>query len=184
MYSPGQIGRAPPEIVSRNVRRWRGVSVIMEAETMSSTIFTAPEYDPKRDRKRNVIIIVVICVVVVTAALLWWFRYWPETHTADKFFAALQAKDYKTAYGVWLHDSQWEQHQQQYARYPFKDFYNDWGPGGEWGLIKDYKVDGAVSPPGSSGVIVQVTVNGRAEKARVWVEKKDKSITFCMAAGC
>ena len=156
----------------------------MDTPVMPDTIFTAPEYNPARERKRTITVIVLISALIIVAGLVWWFRYWPEEHVASKFFAALQAKDYKAAYGVWLHDPQWEQHAQQHANYPFNDFYRDWGPSGDWGLIKSYKVDGAVSPSGSSGVIVQVTVNDRAEKARVWVEKKDKSMTFCMAAGC
>jgi hypothetical protein len=46
-------------------------------------------------------------------------------------------------------------------------------------VVRSYKIDGSVSPRGGgSGVIVQVTVNNRAEKARIWVEKKDKTLTF------
>jgi len=36
----------------------------------------------------------------------------------------------------------------------------------------------SVRPKKGSGVIVQVTVNRRADKARIWVEKKDKTLTF------
>ena len=31
---------------------------------------------------------------------------------------------------------------------------------------------------GSSGVIVEVVVNGRSEHARIWVEKSDKTLSF------
>ena len=52
-------------------------------------------------------------------------------------FDALQKQDYNTAYGIWMHDPEWQQHPQQACRnIPFNDFYRDWGPGGEWGLIK------------------------------------------------
>ena len=64
----------------------------------------------------------------------------------------------------------------------------DWGPGGEWGLVKSYHVDGSAVPKGgngtkfdvaSSGVVVVVTVNERVgQKAHVWVEKSDKTLGF------
>jgi len=145
---------------------------------MPDTIFTAPQYNPARERKRKILIIVAICVLVAAAVLVWWFRYWPEEHVVDRFFDALQAKDYKTAYGIWQHDPQWEQHPQAHSAYPFHDFYRDWGPGGDWGLIKEHEVQCSAAPPGGNGVVVVVTVNGRAEKARLWVLKADKTLTF------
>jgi hypothetical protein len=145
---------------------------------MPDSIFTAPEYDPARERKRRTIMIVSICVVVLVAAVLFWFRHWPQERIVDRFFATLQAKDYKTAYGIWQNDPQWEQHPQEYAQYPFNDFYRDWGPGGDWGLIKDHHVDCSASPEGGNGLVVVVTVNGRAEKAKIWVLKKDKTLGF------
>ena len=39
----------------------------------------------------------------------------------------------------------------QYPKYPFNEFYRDWGPGGEWGLIKTQKVYGASPCPAKSG---------------------------------
>jgi len=151
---------------------------------MPSTIFTAKEYDPAKEKRRNRAIIAIVVVIIVAAALVWWFRNWPEEHVANQFVAALQAQDYPKAYGVWMHDPEWKSHPQKYERYPFADFYRDWGPSGEWGLIKTFNLDGSVNPPHASGVIVQFTINGRAEKLRLWVEKKDKTITFCQAQGC
>jgi hypothetical protein len=97
----------------------------------------------------------------------------------DRFFDALQQRNYETAYGIWMHDPNWKQHLDKYKEYPFNDFYRDWGPGGEWGIIKSHKIYGAGTPSGGgSGVIVEVVVNGRAEHARVWVEKSDKTLSF------
>jgi hypothetical protein len=150
--------------------------VIMEAETMPDTIFTAPEYDAARERKKKIIAIVIVGVVVVGAFAAWWFRYWPQERIVDRFFDSIQAKDYKTAYGIWNHDPQWEQHLQNFTQYPFNDFYRDWGPGGDFGLVKEHHVDCAAG--GGNGVVVVVTVNGRVEKAKVWVLKKDKTLGF------
>ncbi len=147
---------------------------------MATTILTAPPYDPKREKRKKQIIIAIICVVIGIAALAYAFRHWPEEHVVDKFFTALQNKDYKQAYGIWMADPAWEQHPQKHSNYPFNEFYQDWGPGGEWGVIRSFHIDGSAVPKGpSSGVVVVVTVNDRvADKARIWVEKSDKTLTF------
>src|ERR1700733_13705477 len=143
------------------------------------TLLDAREYDPEKERKRKRRIISVVIVVLVVAALCWWFRYWPEERIADHFFEDLQKQDYEAAYGVWMHDPQWKQHPDRFPKYPYNDFYRDWGPGGEWGLIKSHKIYAPGSPPGGgSGVVVDVTVNDRAQPARVWVEKSDKTMSF------
>jgi hypothetical protein len=143
------------------------------------TLLDAQQYDEEKARRKRARIILVAVVLVVMAFLGWWFRYWPEERVADRFFGALQKQQYEIAYGIWMHDPQWRQHQDRFSKYPFHEFYRDWGPGGEWGLIKSYKIYAAGTPPGGgSGVIVDVTVNDRAERARVWVEKSDKTMSF------
>ena len=143
------------------------------------TLLDAKEYDPQRERKRRARIISAIVALLVLGFLGWWFRYWPEERVADRFFDSLQKHDYEVAYGIWMHDPQWKQHPERYPKYPFNEFYRDWGPGGEWGLIKSHRIYAVGTPPGGgSGVIVDVTVNDRAERARVWVEKSDKTMSF------
>jgi hypothetical protein len=143
------------------------------------TLLDAKEYDLEKDRKRKKRIISAIVLVVIVLAVGWWFRYWPEERIVGKFFDSLQRLDYKTAYGIWMRDPEWQQHPERHPKYPFGDFYRDWGPGGEWGVIKTQKVYGASTcPGGGSGVVVEVVVNERAEHAQVWVEKSDKTLSF------
>jgi hypothetical protein len=156
------------------------------------TLLDAKEYDAEKERKKRKRIISTVVLVLAVSLLLevagsvlfktpLWFLYWPEERVADRFFDALQKQNYEAAYGIWMHDPQWKQHldKKQIRDYPFKEFYTDWGPGGEWGLIKSHKIYAAGSPPGGgSGVIVDMTVNDRAQPARVWVEKRDKTMSF------
>jgi len=152
------------------------------------TLFQTKPYDPAAARKRRNLIIAIVVIVAVCAILGWNFRHYPEEHQVDKFFAALQEKNYEQAYGIWNHDSDWKQHPEKYSSYPYNNFIQDWGPGGEWGIIKSYHVDGSAVPKGgngtkfdvgSSGVVVVVTVNQRvADKAHIWVEKSDKTLGF------
>lgn len=145
---------------------------------MPASIFNAPQYDPERERRRRNRIVTIIVLLVVILIVAWRFRYWSEERLVSHFFQTLQNKDYEGAYAIWMHDPQWKQHPPN-SRYTYADFYEDWGPGGEWGLITSYHVDVAGVPRGGgSGVIVVVTVNQRAEKARIWVEKRDKTLGF------
>ena len=143
------------------------------------TLLDAKEYDPEKERRKKVRIISAIVFLLLAAFFLWWFRYWPEERVAEHFFDALQKQDYESGYGIWMHDPQWRQHLDHYKKYSFNEFYTDWGPGGQWGLVKSYKIYAAGTPPGGgSGVIVDMIVNDRAEHARVWVEKSDKTMSF------
>jgi hypothetical protein len=143
------------------------------------TLLDAKEYDPQRERRRRTRIVASAVLLIIVVFFAWWFRYWPEERVASHFFAALQRQQYETAYGVWMHDPQWRAHPERYQKYPYNEFYQDWGPGGEWGVIKSYRVYATGSPPGGgSGVVVDVTVNDRAQRARVWIEKSDKTMSF------
>ena len=146
---------------------------------MGMTLLDAQEYDPEKGRKRTKRIIAATAIILIVLAFGWWFRYWPQEHVVGKFFDALQRQDYNTAYGIWMNDPQWQQHPQQHPKYLFNEFYRDWGPGGQWGLIKTQKVYGASTcPGGGSGIVVDVIVNDRTEHAQVWVEKSDKTLSY------
>ncbi len=145
---------------------------------MSTTIFTAKPPSPEKEHRKWRILIVVVCLVVIAASLYWGLRNWPYEHRVDQFFNALEAKDYKAAYAIWLNDPNWQQHPLQYSQYPYDDFYRDWGPGCEWGIIRTHKIVGSARPTHGSGVIVVVSINDRVEPARLWVEKKSRTLTW------
>ena len=143
------------------------------------TLLDAKEFDAEKSRKKKIRIISIITGALVIAALLWFFRYWPEERIVGHFFDDLQRQDYKAAYGLWMHDPNWGQHPDKFSKYSYNEFYRDWGPGGEWGLIKTQKVYGASTCPGpGTGVVVDVIVNDRTEHAQVWVEKSDHTLSF------
>jgi hypothetical protein len=151
------------------------------------TLFEAQPYDAARARKKRNIILAVIAAIIVIGAVVWLNRFWAEEHVVDQFFTVLQQQNFEQAYGIWMHDADWKQHPERYARYSYNEFIKDWGPGGEWGVIKSHHVDGAAVPSGysgspfatASGVVVVVTVNDRvADKAHIWVQKDDKTLGF------
>jgi hypothetical protein len=143
------------------------------------TLLDAQPYDPAKARRRKIKITAAVLLLIFLASAGWFYRNWLETRQVDKFFDALQNKDYERAYGIYFNDPAWRQHQQKYSQYPYGDFYRDWGPGGEWGLIKSHRIYGSANTKGfgSGGVVVEVIVNERAEHARMFVQKADKTIT-------
>lgn len=142
------------------------------------TVFDAKPVDEARERRKKRIIVSVVLALVFLAVVAWMFRYWREERTVNAFFQALEAKDYKRAYGIWMADLEWERHPEKYLRYSFGEFQLDWGPSGEWGEIKKHEIVATGTVKGASGVVVKVRVNDRAEPARIWVEKSDRSLTF------
>ena len=131
-----------------------------------------------RARRRKIKIGIAIVTVIVLAVLAWLYRNWPEERVVNHFFTALQHQDYESAYAIYFNDANWRQHQQDYVKYTYADFYRDWGPGGEWGLIKSFRIYGSANTRGfGGGVIVEVVVNDRAEHARMFVLRSDKTIT-------
>jgi hypothetical protein len=141
------------------------------------TLLDAKQYDDTVGRRRRRTITWSLIAVLLAAWVVYHLRHYPERVAVNKFFSAVQKQDFESAYGIWFNDPNWRQHPQKYSNYQFNDFYRDWGPGGEWGLVKTYSVDCSLSP-GSSGVIVQATVNGRADHPYVWVQKADKTLSF------
>ena len=142
------------------------------------TLMDAKHYDEAAARRKKIRILTTVSVLLVLGILAWKFRFWPEERLVDKFFAAVQRQDYETAYGLYMADPTWKQHPEQHPMYPYNEFYRDWGPGGEWGLVKSYKIYATGEcPKGGSGVIVEVVVNDRAEHEQIYVQKKEKTFS-------
>jgi hypothetical protein len=140
------------------------------------TLMDAKVYDEAPERRRRKLIVAGIFAAIILAWLGYHFRDHSERHTVSKLFAALEQRDLEGAFAIWYQDPQWKQHPEKYSKYGFGDFQQDWGPSGEWGIIKSYSVDCSYAT--GSGVIVQVTINNRTEHANIWVEKSDKTLHF------
>jgi len=144
------------------------------------TLLDAPAFDPARARRRKIKIVAAIVAVIALAIGAWMYRNWPEEHAVDRFFTALQHQQYEAAYGIYFNDPGWLAHREKYSQYTYADFYRDWGPGGEWGLIKSHSIYGSANTKrfgAGGGVVVEVVVNERSEHARMFVQKSDKTLT-------
>ena len=145
-------------------------------------LMDAKEYDPRPAQKRRKIIATVVVAVLAIAVYLYLTRYDSEKKAINKFFQAIEQKDYDAAYGIYYADPDWKQHPEKYGSYTINQFKLDWGPQGEYGAISSHQIDCALEPPkkgfaSPSGVIVVVIINNLHDTRSMWVEKKSKTIT-------
>lgn len=145
-------------------------------------LMDAKEYDPRPAQRRNRIIATAVVVVLAVAVYLYLTRYDSEKKVINKFFQAIEQKDYDAAYGIYFADPDWKQHPEKYTAYTINQFKLDWGPQGEYGTITSHQIDCALEPPkkdfvSPSGVVIVVIINNRAEPRSMWVEKKSKTVS-------
>jgi hypothetical protein len=153
------------------------------------TLMNAPEYDSRKDdRIRNLWIgagiLVVLTIVTGFAGFAlghgWFFSNLPAEHKVDKFFSALEAKDYDTAFAIYTNDPDWKQHPEKHADYPVQRFTEDWTTESPLKApITSHHVDISKTDgtgPFGSGIIVAVRVNGD-HKLFMWYQRSDGTLT-------
>lgn len=144
-------------------------------------LMDAKEYDPRPAQRLRRLVGIAVALVIIFLILWLWpsgrFRFWSEWSVADKFFAALERKDFDAAYGIYFADPSWKQHPEKHSAYTISQFNSDWGPSGEYGPITSHHVDCTLKPKTySTGVVVVITINNKAARS-MWVEDKDKTIS-------
>ena len=152
--------------------------------------------EPKSKLRRYVV--TWLALGLFLALGLWYlFRFYPEKRTAERFLDALVTGDTAKAYGIWKLGSSYKgQSPAEISKvaqsYAYQDFLDDWGPSGYYGPVKSYRIETAQKPKGGTGVIVVVELspyqpfpsdadvarNRRTKEVRIWVESKDKSLSF------
>ncbi len=148
------------------------------------TLLNAPSYNKRReDLKRNIFIGSGISVLVLTILALsgyvmghgWFFRNLLVEHHVKVFLETVQAGDYPKAYGIWMHDPDWQQHPQKYD-YKLERFTEDWTTESPWGgPVKTFHVD--VSKRNESGIVVAARING-SKKVFLYYENATGTLTY------
>ena len=95
------------------------------------TLLDAPKFDAERDQ-RNTLMMRIAAAALFVLLVVWWLVAgrpvdWPWNWNhylfgrakVNKFLTTVEANDLAKAYGIWMNDANWQQHQQQYATYPF-----------------------------------------------------------------
>ena len=148
---------------------------------MSTSVLFEPP--PPRNPWPLRIAAVLGVVLLVGAFLYWQFRFYPEQKQVERFLDALVAGDYQGAYQVWGPTSD----------YTFQDFLQDWGETTPRGRIRSYEIVSVGEPTrevtvsggpvlkmggNASGVVVTVRLNGTTDEVKIWVERKDLTLSF------
>ena len=156
------------------------------------TLLDAPRFDEVRERRLHRILSLSFLAVAVLL-IAWWFAAshpvdWPWNwnaylfgrSTVNKFLGAVEKNDLPTAYGIWMHDKNWQQNPQKYGVYPFSRFQQDWSsqsPDNEYGSIQSHKI--AAARMYGNVLLVAVLVNGRKSDAlNLAYDPKTKTISF------
>lgn len=142
------------------------------------TLLDAPDYDYARARRQRNLLIgaAIVCVLVPVFLIAFW--NWPSEHRVNRFFDALERQDDPQAFGIWNNDANWQSHPQQYAAYPYSRFTADWGPSGDYGVIRGHKILYATSHLGNV-VLIAVQIDGKTTSlATLSVSKKDHTLDF------
>jgi hypothetical protein len=156
------------------------------------TLLDAPVFDEMRDRRRRTIAIGGAALLVVLF-IGWWliagrpvdFPWNWDAHlfgrsAVNRFLTAVEKNDLQTAYGIWMHDKDWQQHPQQYGVYPFSRFQQDWSsssPDNEYGAIQSHRI--AAARVYGNVLLVAILINGRKSDAlNLDYDPKTKTLNF------
>jgi hypothetical protein len=142
------------------------------------TLLDAPVFDEVRDQRRRVILFSSLGLLLALFVGWWlvagrpvdfpwnWNNHLEGRWAANHFLAAVEKNDLPTAYGIWLHDKDWQQHPAQAGPYTFSRFQNDWSsqsPDNEYGAIQSHQIVAARMY--GNVLLMAVLINGRKSKA-------------------
>lgn len=153
------------------------------------TLLNAPAYDERWEKLKVTLLIatgatIVLLILLTLAGFIaghgWLFMNLPAEHKVDKFFTALEAKDYPAAYAIYTNDAEWQQHPALHKDYPLARFTEDWTTESPVKApITSHHVDISKSDGSGTfgtGLIVAVRVNGE-KKLFMWYQRSDGTLT-------
>jgi len=141
------------------------------------TLLDAPKYDAARAQRRQVFLYSTAGFLFVLLIAWWlvagrpvdwpwnWDNYLFGRSAVNHFLTDVEKNDLAAAYGVWVHDKDWQKHPEQHSVYPFSRFQQDWSstsPDNEYGSIQSHKI--ALAGRYGNSVLLAVLVNGRKSK--------------------
>jgi hypothetical protein len=165
---------------------------MLNREEFKMTLLDAPVFDEVSDRRhRNLL---VGCAVLLGILLIaWWliagrpvdFPWNWNTHlfgrsAINRFLTDVEKNDLAGAYGIWMHDADWQKHPEKYGVYPFSRFQQDWSsssPDNEYGNIQSHKI--AAARVYGNTLLVAILINGRKSNAlNLDYDPKTKTLNF------
>jgi len=156
------------------------------------TLLDAPKFDAAREQRRRVFLYSTAGFLFVLFIAWWlvagrpvdwpwnWNNYLVGRATVNGFLTDVEKNDLGTAYGIWIHDKNWQQHPDNNKVYPFARFQQDWSsasPDNEYGVIQSHKI--VLAGRYGNGLLVAILINGRKSKAlNLAYDPKTKTLNF------
>lgn len=119
------------------------------------TLLDAPKYDAASERRRQRILWFAVGSVVVLIVGFWlvsgrpvdwpwnWMAHLRGRSAINTFLTDVEKNDLAAAYGVWLHDPDWQKNPGEGGAYDFNRFQQDWSPNSnenEYGAIHSHEI--------------------------------------------
>ena len=130
--------------------------------------------DERRIKIFKIIALTVAAIIVIGGPLYFIFHNYRQEQQVKKFFALLEAHDYKDAYALWGCTAA-----KPCEGYPMSSFMEDWGPQ----KANPTNMHIARSRSCGSGVILTVDFDKNREE-KLWVQRDDLTIGFSPLPGC
>jgi len=142
------------------------------------TLLDAPKFDAARARRNQIVLWGVVGLLVVLFIGFWlmagrpvdfpwnWFTHLRGRSTINTFLKDVEKNDLGDAYGVWIHDPEWQKHPQQNGAYDFTRFQQDWSPNSnenEYGAIRSHEI--VAARMSGNVLLVGIRINGLKSKA-------------------
>jgi hypothetical protein len=132
--------------------------------------------DERRGKIIKTLVISMVSLVVAGCVLFFVFHNYREESRVRRFYALLQAKDYKSAYALFgCTDTT------PCRYYGFDKFQEDFGPNSGHDDLSNVRISRSRSC--GSGVLLTVDF-GKNQQEKLWVERHDMSIGFPPVQGC
>lgn len=156
------------------------------------TLLDAPVFNEARYRRNRAIrysgagLFVVLFIggwLVSGMPVDWPWNWWTHFRgrmAVSHFLTAVEQNDMQKAYGIWMHDPEWQKHAQRFTGYPFNRFEEDWSPTSsenEYGIIKSHKIVAARFA--GNVLLMGIRINGLKSKALFLnYDPKDHTLGF------
>jgi hypothetical protein len=142
------------------------------------TLLDAPAFDEAKARRNRILGWSAVGAVVVLFVASWfvagqpidWPWNWPShffgRSATNHFLSDVEHNDMAGAYGIWMHDKDWQQHPERHSVYPFSRFEEDWGPTStenDYGVIQSHRI--AAARMYGNSLLMAILINGRKSKA-------------------
>lgn len=142
------------------------------------TLLDAPAFNAARDRRHRIYLWSSLAGLFVLMVVFWliagrpvdwpwnWLTHLRARSTINHFLVDVEKNDLAAAYGIWVHDPDWQKHPEKTSAYPFNRFQQDWSPDSsenEYGSIKSHEI--VAARMSGNVLLVGVRMNGLKSKA-------------------